>query len=118
MKYIAALDIPIYGHAYGAGQVVDTENWTKAQLMQQLALGVICPSQTGATVVEQNIIFKGPNVTTGVDADGNLVVTVRAPYIGESEPEEPHVVGALWLNQTANQIQEWDGSAWVDWTTV
>ena len=42
-SYYATLDTVIYGLPYNRGQLVDTEDWVRTQVLQMLGLGLIAP---------------------------------------------------------------------------
>lgn len=77
MRFIAAIDTRIYGVAYAQGGEVDTSAWTRKQMLQFLGNGLIQASQITAGAIQDALTFTGGDVTTTVDAQGKLVVTIE-----------------------------------------
>lgn len=81
MRFIAAINTRIYGVYYSQGSEVNVDGWARKQMLQFLNNGLIQASQITSGAIQDAITFEGGDVTTTVDADGRLVVSI------ETEPK-------------------------------
>lgn len=79
MRFVAALNTWIYGVYYLQGAEVDTSWWTRKMLLQFLGNGIIQASYITAGAITDQLEFVGDGVTTEVDDDGKVVVTIDPP---------------------------------------
>lgn len=78
MRFIAAINTRFYGDYYSQGSEVNTTDWSRKQLLQHLGKGLIQASQITAGAIQDALVFVGAGVSTAVDGEGRLVVSIDA----------------------------------------
>lgn len=75
VKFVASINTVIYGIPYAQGSEIDLTGWSRKQMLQFLALGLIT-SSVGGSELTAAITFTGPGVTTTTDSAGHVTVHV------------------------------------------
>lgn len=77
MNFIASIDTVIFGKPYAQGAIVDISGWTRKQILHHLNNGIIQAGQISGGNIGGAVIFQGSEVSTAVDENGVLVVTIE-----------------------------------------
>jgi hypothetical protein len=106
VRFIAAINTRIYGKSYAQGSEIDITGWSRKQMLQFLNLGLMQAGEITAGMITDAIIFEGAGITTTVNTEGQLVVSID---------EIPHPLD--WLEdvdvetKADGQLLGWDEAA-------
>lgn len=78
MRFVAAIDTIIYDKRYSQGAEIDITGWTRSMILQFLDKGLMQASQVTAGMLQDAIAFEGTDVTTYLDVNNKLHVTIEA----------------------------------------